>query len=527
MARKKKKAKQGDNAKATVANDGTGTVKKDISQLDSASFRVFSGLIAIGFLVGLLAMNDTTSIWEGAEAWTLWQAISDTPNSWLGHFLHAVYDDGPLSIFYLRFFGLFFFLLSLTASFFIGKKLFGKNTIWLALLLLGASLLVPNIAKRSTADIYLFSTQVLFGMSTLLYLKSPSDPWKWLWWLSLWLSFIVEPLGSLLFAIPFMLVLMRSHPQGNILRQWQVWLPAVAGLLVLTALQPRPWIDPGISFGWLRSGYLKYLGWQLVAILPFIGFAVAGIRDLFYKVKRGEEFSLLITAWILSALLSQSISLSWVLAILAAKQMQLYFNPKYPFAAWVRGPAILQLLLAFFIIALGLIYGFWEFRGIGFRSLIAAGGLYWGMGLLGIIGLYGFNHRLLIGGPILSGVLLTVLFWMQIGPIMESKRHWAPELIDRAEARQNEDLPESLQLFFRFGQDPFPGLAVYGLDKMGKVDLLSTENELRSAVDNPSGILILERSTAEQLNIPVTSDTISGWNDQLEMVRYQLIGPDK
>lgn len=526
MAKRKKRAKQGDRAKLSKAQSGDGSaIKKDINQLDSPSFRVFSGLVAIFFLAGLLALNDTTSIWSGAEAWTLWQALSETPNSWLTAFLHAAYDDGPLSIFYLRFFGIFFFLLTLVGSFFIGKKLFGKNTIWLALLLLGASLLVPNVAKRASADIYLFSSQVLFGMSTLVYLKAPADPWKWLWWGSLWLSFIIEPLGSLLFAIPFILVLMRSHPQSAALRKWPVWLPALAGLAILTALQPGRWMDPGLSFGWLRSGYLKYLAWQGGAILPFIGFVIAGIRDLFYKVKRGEEFSLLITAWILSALLAQSITLSWVLAILAAKQMQLYFNPKYPFAAWVRGPAILQLVLAFFIIALGMIYGFWAFRGIGFRSLVAAGGLYWGMGLLGVIGLYGFNHRLVIGGPVLAGVLLVLLSWLQLGPILESKRSWGPEIIDLAESKQNENLPESLQLFYQPEQEKFPGLAVYGLDQMGKVEILSTEAELRAAVDRPAGILVLEQTTAGQMNIPAGVDTLSGWNDQLEAVRYQLIVP--
>lgn len=526
MAKRKKKAKKSGDPKPAEKQTGTGSaIKKDISQLDSPSFRVFSGLVVIFFLAGILAQNDTTSIWSGAEAWTLWQALSDTPNSWLTTFLHRAYDDGPLSVFYLRFFGIFFFLLTLAGSFFMGKKLFGKNTIWLALLLLGASLLVPNVAKRASADIYLFSSQVLFGMSTLIYLKSPSDLWKWLWWASLWLSFIIEPLGSLLFAIPFMLVLMRSHPQATILRKWPVWLPAVAGLAILTALQPNEWVDPGLSFGWFRSGYLKYLAWQGIAIIPFVGFVIGGVRDLFYKVKRGEEFALLITAWILSALLSQSITLSWVLAILAAKQMQLYFNPRYPFAAWVRGPAILQLVLAFFVIVLGMIYGFWAFRGIGFRSLVAAGGLYWGMGFLGVIGLYGFNHRLLIGGPVLSGVLLILLSWLQIGPILESKRHWAPELINLAEGKQNEDQPESLLLFYQPEREKFPGLAVYGLDQMRKVEFLSTEGELQSAIDSPAGILVLEQTTAGQMNTPVSSDTLSGWNDQLEAVRYQLIVP--
>lgn len=524
MAKRKKKAKQSKSAPLPDQQaDTESAIKKDINQLDSSSFRVFSGLVAIFFLAALLAMNDTTSIWHGAEAWTFWQALSDQPNSWLTTFLHAVYDDGPISVFYLRFFGIFFLLLTLVGSFFMGKKLFGKNTIWLTLLLLGASLLIPNLAKRGTADIYLFGSQLLFGMGTLLFLKSPSGSWKFLWWSSLWLSFVVEPLGSLLFAIPYILVLLRSHPQGKLLGQWPVWVPALGGLAILGVLHPSPWIDPGLSFGWLRSGYLKYVGWQMLALLPFIGFAVGGIRDLFYKVKRGEEFSLVLAVWLLCALLSQSTTLSWVMAMLAAKQIQSFFNPKYPFAAWVRGPAILQLVLAFFVIALGMIYSFWEFRGLGYRSLLAASGLYWGMGFLGVIGLYGFNHRLVIGGPILAGVLLNLLFWTQIGPILESKRHWAPEMVNLAESRQDEDQPESLQLFYQAGQELFPNMAVYGLDQLRKVDILTTAEEVQNALNSPAGILVLEKTSAEQMNISVSADTLSGWNDRLEEVHYQLV----
>lgn len=527
MAKKKKQAKPGTSPKAKAGKVETpDSGKRDINNLDSPSFRVFSGLVAILFLFGIFAKNDTTSIWQGAEAWNLWQALSDQPTAWLTQFLHAVYDDGPLSIFYLRFFGVFFFLATLLGSFFIGRRLFGKNTIWLALLLTGASLLVPNLAKRASTDIYLFSSQLLFGMSTLIFLKDSSAPWRLLWLGSLWLSFALEPLGSLLFAVPFLLLLGRSHPQGILLANWQLWLPALAGIGLLAVLQPSPWLEPGLSFGWLRSGYLKFIGWQGIAMLPFIGFVIGGLRDLFYKVKRGEEFSLLLTAWILSALLSQSPTLSWVLALLAAKQIQLYFNPRYPFAAWVRGPAILHLILVFFVLAGGMIYGFFEFRGAGFRSLLAVSGLYWGMGVLGVIGLYGFNHRLLIGGPILAGVLLTVLFWFQVGPLLESKRGWSSAIVTLAKSRQSEDNPESLLLYYPSPKEPFPATAVYGLDKMRKVSLINSEEALQSALERPAGFLILEQSTAEQFNAPSTADTLSGWNDRLEEVRYQLIVPE-
>lgn len=526
MARKKKKAKTGATAGSNVSQPRVEVPeRKDISQLDSASFRVFSGLAALFFLFGLLAMTDTTSIWHGAEAWNLWQALSDQPSSWLARFLHAVYDDGPLSVFYLRFFGIFFFLLSLVGAFFIGKRLFGKNTIWLALLLLGASLLMPNLAKRASTDVYLFCSQALFGMSTLIFLKTPGTHWRLLWWGSGWLSFILEPLGSLLFIIPLVLVLIRSHPQGGLLKSWKVWVPALVGLALLAALQPSPWFDPGLSFGWRRSGYLYFLAAHLIAVLPFIGFVVGGIRDLFYKIKRGEEFSLLLAAWALSALLAQSVTLSWVLAILAAKQMQSYFHPQYPFAAWVRGPAILQLILAFFALAGGMIYGFFDFGGTGFRSLLAVSGLYWSMGLLGVIGLYGFNHRLLIGGPVLAGVLLNLLFWFQVGPLLESQRRWSPEIVEAARSRQDKDQPESLQLYYPSVREPFPATAVYGLDKMRSVELLSTTEALHAAVERRENFLILERAVAEQLNIAASADTLSGWNDQLEQVRYQLLSP--
>lgn len=525
MARKEQQ-KKASGQPAAKSGQPEGDRPKDISQLDTPGFRVFSGLAALLFLVGLLAMNDATTIWDGAEAKNMWEALSDRPSSWLTYFLHAVYDDGPISVFYLRFFGLFFFLLTLIATFFIGKKLFGKNTTWLTLLLVGASLLLPNLAKRAATDIYLFNSQLLFALATLIYLKSPAAGWKMLIWCSLGLSFILEPLGSLLFAIPYGVLLGRSHPQAKLLQAWKLWGPALAGLVVLGLLRPVPWIDQGISFAWLRSGYLHFLSWQLLAVLPFVGFVAGGIRDLFYKIKRGEEFSLVILAWILSALLAQSVSLSWVLALLAAKQMQLYFDPKYPFFSWTRAAAILQLILAFFVLVGGMIYGFWEFKGPGFRALLAMSGIYWGMSFLGVIGLYGLNHRLLIGGPVLAGVLLTVLFWFQVGPLLERKRQAVPASVDLAKSKQSTQQPEPLSLYYPAEeQKQFPAMAVYGLDKLRAVKFLPTTETLSAALADRAGILILEGAVGKQLNIPASADTISGWNDHLEAVRYQVIIP--
>jgi hypothetical protein len=524
MAKKKKKAKASASFKEQVAAASQSSAQKDINQLDTPSFRVFTGLVALIVLFGLLAGNDYTSIWSGAEAAHLWQALSDAPGSWLGRFLHAVYDDGPLNLFYLRFFGIFFFLLILVPVFLIGKRLFGKNTIWLATLLLVVSLLVPNLAKRATVDIYYFSSQLLFGMTTLILMKSPQALWRALWLLGWWVSFILEPLGSLLFALPLLVLLWRSHPEIGALRDWRLLVSALAGSVLIAFLQPDHWFDQGIAFAWLRSGYGKFLLWQLIGILPFIGFVVGGIRDLFYKVKRGEEFSLLLATWILAALLSQSLTLNWALALLAAKHMQLYFSPKYPFYSWVRGPAILHLIGIFFVLAMSMVYSFFTFLGQGFRSLLMVSGLYWGMSLLGVIGLYGYNHRLLIGGPILAGALATALFWYQAGDLLESKRSWNETAVEMAQEKQSPNRPEPL-LLYHPADAPFPAMAVYGIDKMDHVRLLSSETELEAAIGEKTGIAILPTTLAEQPVIPATTDTLSGWDDRLEAVKVQIVSP--
>lgn len=522
---KKNKAKKKASFKEQVVASSQSSAEKDINQLDTPSFRVFSGLVLLIVLVGLLAGNDYTSVWSGAEAAQLWQALSDSPTSTLSYFQHAVYDDGPLNLFYLRFFGIFFLLISLVPVFFIGKQLFGKNTIWLALLLLGISILIPNVAKRATADVYFFSSQVLFGMSCLILLKSPHWAWRALWLMSWWISFMLEPLGSLLFALPLLVLLWRSHPEGGKLVDWRLLVPGLIGLGAIAFIQPGHWMNEGISFAWLRSGYGEYLLWQLIGILPFIGFVVGGIRDLFYKVKRGEEFSILITAWILAALLSQSISLNWAFALLAAKHMQLYFSPKYPFYSWVRGPAILHLVAIFFILAMSMIFSFFTFLGLGFRSLLMVSGLYWGMSLLGVIGLYAYNHRLLLGGPILAGALASALFWYQAGPLLESKRNWNEAAVDMAKEQQSPNLREPLLLYYPVNA-AFPAMSVYGLDKMDHVRLLPTEADAKAAIAEKEGIAIVPIDVLEQWNLTATADTLSGWNDQLEKVKIQIINPE-
>lgn len=530
MAKKRKKKKGSSKQKSLPVKPATEATdlpqRKDISQLDSPSFRVFSGIIALIFLANLLVTNGLTTVWSGAEAYNLWWAMGEesAPNA-LAWWSRLLYDDGPLALFSLRLSGPILLIAALGIGWWLGRRLFGKITIWLALLLLAASLLLPNLAKRATLDSWVFAAQLTFGLSTLTLLKQTRLSVQVAWVAGLVVALILEPLGSLLFAIPLILFLWRSHPEGRQLlniRLWGIVLLLVLGIGLLWGL---PWLDRGISFGWLRSGYGRYLGWQVVATLPFIGFVLGGLRDLFFKLRRGEEFAVLVSGWLLAALLSQSPTLSWVLALLAAKQMQLYFHPRYPFHAWVRGGALLQLILAFGAFFLAMVYGFWEFGAVGFRTALLVSSVYWGFCLAGAIGLYGFQHRLLIGGPILAGVGLTFMFWIWFYPLLESKRQWPLQLVEIAERQQNTTTTLPLIMPETVHDRSFPAVAVYARDRFDDVRLPATRADQQAAWVSTPGIYLLDSLDVMALSIPTSADTVSGWDDRGRRIWYQSAIP--
>jgi hypothetical protein len=169
---------------------------------------------------------------------------------------------------------------------------------------------------------------------------------------------------------------------------------------------------------------------SLLGMAPLSGFLVAGLRDLVYKLRRGEELSFILLAGLVGSLMVQSVLFPFFLAFLAAKQAELYFGQgPYPWEGWVKAVTVLHLIVVFMVVVLALIGGFIQFESAGFRALLGTCAGYWMFSFLGVIGLYGKRRDYTLGGMILAGVVALLLFWVQVYPYAHLQRNWPERLV--------------------------------------------------------------------------------------------------
>ncbi len=223
-----------------------------------------------------------------------------------------------------------------------------------------------------------------------------------------------------------------------------------------------------LAFDFMDLSHLQFVGYSFLGLLPFIGFLVAALRDLFYKLKRGEELAQLLAVALLAALLTQSLLFAFLLAFITAKQVQHYFQQKnYPWQDWVKATQVLHLVLVFVGAIVALVSGFIQYQADGFRMVLGCGAAYWMFSFLGVVGLYGFRRDYVLGGMTLAGVLTLLFFWLQVYPYLHLQRNWPERLTAKIPADAgiitlSEDDPSVLPLapyLHRAGRDVRLGAA--------------------------------------------------------------------
>ena len=213
--------------------------------------------------------------------------------------------------------------------------------------------------------------------------------------------------------------------------------------LVILLLQGNQGIRSYWFWGGRPLAYLAFLGYSILSFLPITGWFLAGVRDLIYKVRRGEQAARLYTAGLFISFITQSLVFPLLLALLAGKQMQLYFRAEnYPWRDWARGGAVVHLVFAFVGAFVALLFGGISFSGEGFRAALGMAAAYWIFSLLGVIGLYGEKRDFALGGSLLAGLLGVLFFWVQVYPYLETERDWPTELVDQLEVPLPVYVPE-------------------------------------------------------------------------------------
>lgn len=402
----------------------------------SSRFQFFLWISGFFFLAALLLRADVITVWPGAEGYALDHALSNQRGgSMLSFLYHQLFPLGEGIDTETQAVWLFPRMISAVAvlatavfTYRFAGKLFGKSAIALGLICAGASLFLPFFGKVATPDALALLGQAGFFWTILLAGADKENNYLLPAGIFLLLGGIAAPLSTLVFGLATIFTGRLLMGGG---KQWMMLLTLLALPLVVLLLQGNQGVRSYWFWGGQPLAYGKFITYTLIGLAPLSGWLLGGIRDLVFKVSRGEQMSKLLAAGIGIGLLTQSLFFPLLLALVAGKQMQLYFREEhYPWRDWVRSGATLHLIFAFIATVVLLSQVSISFPGPGFRAALGMAAAYWIFSLFGVIGLYGDRRDFAIGGSILAGLLVTLFFWVQVYPYYEATRGW-PERIAR------------------------------------------------------------------------------------------------
>ena len=192
----------------------------------SKKYTTFLVAAAFIFVINLLIMNEFTTVFNGVESSFLLDAqiqVGEEKTALenrasLPVWVHSImYNSLGVKEFGLRLPNVLFLLLSMFGFYFFGKKIFGKRTTVVTLLVMGSSFLPVNFAKIASGDIFLFGMQLMNFIFLILFLKQPINKWKWGVWIFIFLGALVHPLSMFVWSIGIWGYLQVFHPKkGNL-----------------------------------------------------------------------------------------------------------------------------------------------------------------------------------------------------------------------------------------------------------------------------------------------------------------------
>lgn len=434
-------------------------------------------LLAANLLIG----NNFTSLWSGAEAFLAWRAAQGQAGAHLAEQVLALTQTGAgLDLIAWRMPGAILALLSGVAYYIFSRRLVGQKVVLYTLALCASSLLLPNLAKLGTADIWGMLLPWLAYAALIRYLKQPEWSWQLGFYIVFALAIGVAPLSSLVFIGGAAAWLYFLHPDGQ--RLWRL-NPWAAGLAIAGIAHLAQWLAWDSYAFYFSGSWGRYLLFNLLGVLPFLGFVASGVWEHFQRLRGKEEFAVLYAGGLLFALLGQSLALQPILAMIAARQMQNYFDGRFPYRGIVKGGGVLHLVAAACGLILILIGGFFLYGGAGFRAGLAASGLYWALSFVAVIGLVGLNRVYVLLGTFFSGILLTTFFWLQFSPLMEGERKWVQDITEGA---------AGYDAVWVGQEGGFPATAVYALQQNSKTAVAETPERAQEVLEaGPDNTLLL------------------------------------
>lgn len=305
-------------------------------------------------------------------------------------------------------------VISLLLSYHIGKKLFGKDSLQWAMIIMTCSIFLLFYGRFFSLDTIYFVFQLPLALLLIDYIKTPKTK----------NLLVVIPLLILCFSLDWYRTLVFIILLGfgvyaflfQIRKSIKIsYLLFALGFIVINYL----FIGAGSfnNFFLLQSGTLglhSYITILLAGFLPFIGFVFAGIFSLPLQIKRKDEFSIWMFLLLMAGLISFSMIPVFVISMLIGKHSLAFASERYKYKNLVKTTFLVHLTLILVGGIFTLIWAFIEYRGAGFRAGLGLCSIYWILAFATVVGLYGGNMKYYLRAPLLAGPLFVLFFWVLV-----------------------------------------------------------------------------------------------------------------
>lgn len=394
----------------------------------SKSFRAFLFICVALYLANLFFGNGLLHLLDPWEADFLRYATGTDEISSLPALIQRQLIDsfGPDTNM-LRLSGLGIFLFAIFAFVSLSRPLWGRDTLLAFFLVVAASPILVCLLKLCNPDVWLTSIY-LISIPLLLRALKQSD---WLWSLGFGLMIMVagsiHPINALIWTSCWILSLAFLHPDGK--KIWNIkflWPLLILILQYLFFSEGEGWlfhwgkISPALSI-------LVFIGMAIV----WMGFLLGGFRDMIWKLRKKEEASILFFCWLIAGLATMSPALGLLFCLLVAKQLQLFFQKKYPWENWIKTGAVITLVF-FFLVAMALIYNNYDSFGKGvLGNTLVVVFLFWATAFWSIIGIFSKDRTWIVGGKVFTGLVPFFMAIILLLPYWETNRAWQQKLITK------------------------------------------------------------------------------------------------
>lgn len=492
-------------------------------------YRFFLSIIFFLAVANLLMMNDIATVWSGAESYNLSRALSASePLSFVQQVYVGVTTIAAQHPFWGRLVSAIVALFGGWGVYAIGQKILGRTVTVTTLLVAASTIGIVQLGKIATSDVWTATFHTLMVLTQIRYLKQPNVRWQTLHALFLTFATLSAPVATLLFTSFISLIWGSFHPQGRRSIQLYQWILLPVVLLVMRFVLDIPFatVDSYFVQRNVDVSVFAFYGLAVLGMLPWLGFAAAGIWQIIKRVRQREEFSIFMTTWLGAALLFKSWSILWLLSLLAAKQLEDYSIRNFPKINEniIKTLSILNLILAFCGAIYLMLNSFYLFEAAGFRSTMLTGAVYWMPLLFGVIGLYGKRQQLIRGGFASAGVLVTLVFWLQTYPLLQSQRNLPQRIVTALESSETEGRN-------RYILSPTINerhhLRYYLADRSLAFTVLSDAPLSQQYRDRGEAVFILDeidyKKLAEQIGEELEGEAVKGWTERGGVTTYWIL----